>query len=485
MNRAFPLSLAALCLLAGAGCVNRGAQAQAARTNALISDPAIPVTVMTVNPTVVDEVLEVSGSMAANEDTAIASLAGGKLVQVTISEGDSVAAGQVVALLDTEDSRKRVAQARASLDAARSQVTLARNEAAAAPLRSSSAVRAAEARVRQSREVVAKLKSGARTQERNQAAIQVERADSDLKTAKAAVDRARRLYNEGAIAKADLEQIENRYDNAMAAYKAALEGQSLANNAVREEDIRIAQNDLAAAEEVLRIERTQKSLDANFRERVSSALAGVRSAEQQLALAEKAVRDGVVRSPISGRISSRPLQSGTIIAPGTPVARVVATSDLAFEPELTEAQVARIQPGMEVNVTVAALDGAQLTGRVETINPVASSVGRLFKVRVLIQETEGRLKPGMFGKGFLVVGRRENVYRVPDRAVLRDGMRAWVLVNDGGKSVRRTLSVVRSSGNEVIATGLKPADQVIVRGQQGLLEGAVLKTEASQPGDAP
>jgi RND family efflux transporter MFP subunit len=167
------------------------------------------------------------------------------------------------------------------------------------------------------------------------------------------------------------------------------------------------------------------------------------------------------------------------------VARVVATSDLAFEPELTEAQVARIQPGMEVNVTVAALDGAQLTGRVESINPVASSVGRLFKVRVLIQETEGRLKPGMFGKGFLVVGRRENVYRVPDRAVLRDGMRAWVLVNDGGKSVRRTLSVVRSSGNEVIATGLKPADQVIVRGQQGLLEGAVLKTEASQPGDAP
>lgn len=471
-------------LLAASGCVNRAAQEQNKKTQEVLGAPEMPVEVVSARPSTVPEIIEVTGQIAVEDDAVIGAQVQGRLTATYVQDGDIVQAGQIIADQERMDDEARLRAAKAQVDSARAQLQQALREAAAAPARSAASVRAAEARARQAQETVGKLRAGLREQERRQASIAVERAQSDLNTAKTALDRARRLFNEGALAKADVEAAENRHDNALAAYKSALEGKSLADAGPREEDIRIAMQELSAAQEAVRIERTQKGLDANFEERVNGARAQVRAAEEQVKLVMKALYNASIRAPFRGRISGRPAQPGTVLGPGSPVARIVSTDRLYFEPQVTERQVTKLKPGTGVSLSLDALDGAKFSGVVEGVNPLASNVARLYTVRVRISESDPAIKPGMFAKGEILAGQRDGVYVLPDEAVFRDGDKAWVMVVEQGKAQRRSIQIQRAAGNRYEATGLRPGDQVIVKGQAGLLAETPVKIEKPETGAA-
>lgn len=477
IRRLWILPLAAMAL---SGCVDRGAQAQASQTKQIVTDARLKVSLATAIPKTIPDELVITGQMAAGDDVAVGSASMGRLISVYVKDGDAIAAGQTIAVVDQKAAQSALSQARSQVDAARAQLSQARKDAAAAPIRSSSAIRAAEARVRQAEETVSKLKKGARDQERAQAQASVDRADSDLKTAKAAMERARNLFREGAIAKSDLEQAENRYENALAGYRSALEAKSLVNDAIRPEDIRIAEQELAAAREQLRVERTNKTLDSTFEDRVDQARANLRSAEESVRLAQKAVADTYVKAPVSGRISGRPLEAGAVVAPGVAVARIIGGDGLYYEPELTEGQAAKVRPGMNVDVTVDALQGLKLTGTVASISPQATGVARLFRARVIVREAAGQLKAGMFARGRILLGEVDNVFVFPDAAVTRDGDDTSVWLAVGGKAVRKKVQLVGSERGMSKVKGLRAGDEVIVRGLSGLREGAELSVEAGE-----
>src|SRR6185436_5794422 len=107
--------------------------------------------------------------------------------------------------------------------AARSTLQQAQSDARVGPTKSDSNVRAAQARLSQAKARYEKAKNGSRSEERTQAEWGVKKAKSDMDTAKAALDRANRLYAEGAIAKVDVENADNKYQNALAAYEGALQ----------------------------------------------------------------------------------------------------------------------------------------------------------------------------------------------------------------------------------------------------------------------
>ena len=476
------LGFAALLLpaLVLSGCVNRDAQAQAVKNKEMNEDPKIPVTLQTVMGQTVNDEIEVTGQMSADDDTAVSATSAGRLVSVTVRDGDTVSTGQVIAMIESADARTRVSQAMAQVDAARAQLQQTINDSKAGPARTSASVRAAEARVKQAENNVKKLKSGARDQDRNQAKLQVQKAQADLNLAKSNVERARRLFKEGAIAGADLEVAENRYELAMTGYRSALESQNLIENSVRPEDLAIAQQELAAAQEQLRAERATKTLDNNFQQRVDAARASLRSAQEQVNIVQKALADTVVRSPFSGRVSGKPLQAGTVVAPGLTIARIVSTNGLYFEPEVTESQISSIAPGTQVEVTVKALGGAILTGYVTSINPVASKVARLYTLRVAVNETLGRLKPGMFATGKLVVGKQEGVFLVPEPAVIVDGDDATVFIAVNGKAKKVAVKVKGRRGTNLMLTGLRSGDQVIVGGSSKVFNDSLIVEEEQE-----
>jgi RND family efflux transporter MFP subunit len=474
--KSFPLSIAAFALFA-LGCVDREAQVQAKQTENLIKDPTIAVTVMDIAPTSVEDTLDITGTIETSDDVSVTAIVGGPLIAVYVKDGDQVRAGQAIAKQDASDYQARVTGARAQANAARSALDQARADAEIGPVRSTAAVKAAEARLSQAQSRLQRLINGARPEERAQAEAQVNKAKSDLDTAKLALDRAKRLFTEGAIPKAALEQAENAYASALAAYDSALQNLRLVQNASREEDISAARQDVAAAQQQLAIDQANKRLDVLYEHRVESAQANLQSAQQNLRLAEIALDNTTLRAPFSGRLSGKPLQAGTYVSPGVEVARIVGTGGAYFEAEIPESQIALVQPGMSVEVSVDALSGAKAAGTLIAINPQATGAGRLFFGRVRLDSVPAGLRAGMFARGVAVLGRRDGVFLVPSEAVLKDGDKSYVFIAVGEKAQRRdvTIGVTRNGSTEVI--GIGEGDQIIVKGQGTLTDGSTIKLQ--------
>ncbi|MBX3111846.1 MAG: efflux RND transporter periplasmic adaptor subunit [Fimbriimonadaceae bacterium] len=475
-------ALPVLCaLIALGGCVDRAAQKQAKETAKIVTDPTTFVSVEPAKQEDVPEYLSLTGQITTSEDVTVGAKNAGRIVAVYVKDGDQVSAGQAIAVQETADARARLSQAQAGVNSARANLEQAKIDRATAPTRTSAAVRASQSRVAQARQQLAKLLNGAREEDRRTAEIAVDRAKSDLELADKNLARQRNLYKEGAVALTDVETAENKQANAMAAYKSALEQLRLARDASRPEDVAAARESLRQAEEQLKSDQATKQSDPVYEQRVQAAQANYQSALDALTLARQALADMTLHAPVSGRISGRPLQPGTYAGPGTAVAHVVGSGGAYFDAQVPEVDVSKIKPGQQVDVTVTAAGSAVFAGTVRSLDPLASSVGRVFSARIELADPANSLKPGMYASGRLLLGIDAGAVTVPTAAVLTDGPDAHVFVLDGDKAKRVDVKLVRNIEARSVVTGLKAGDQVIVRGQSTLVDGAPVKVGTEAP----
>lgn len=460
-----------------AGCADRAGQAQAKRTEELLKDPEIPVKVVTLEPTTWINSLDVTGSIVAGEDSQVGAKLGGRLVSVMIKDGDSVGAGQVIAVQESSELRRRKRQAEAQVRAAEAQLRQALRDAQVGPERSTAGVRAARARLAQSEATLLKLRNGARSEERAQVDAQLRAAKSNLATAKNDLDRGEVLFKEGAIAQKDLDRYRNVYAGALAQYESALESQRIMQSGSRDEDIRQAQAAVNAAKESLQDELAKQRLDAQYDERVTQARAALDSAREAVALADEALGDTAIRAPFSGRVSGKPIQAGTFLAPGMAVARIISGEGLYFEGDIPESAISAVRPGMPVSITVDALKDTTFSGQILAVDPRAQSLGRLYKVRIGVTAGSAQLKNGMYARGTIELGRQDNVITVPNEAIRTDADGTYVYAVVNGKSQRSPVKRVGENKGKTAVDGLGAGMQVIVQGQALVTPGTPVKVE--------
>lgn len=92
---------------------------------------------------------------------------------------------------------------------------------------------------------------------------------------------------------------------------------------------------------------------------------------------DKAERDlgfAVLRAPYDGVVGNLSVQSGDLVSAGTRLAALVPTTALYIDANFKETQLARLAPGEKVIIKVDALEGAPITGTVESIAPASGSV---------------------------------------------------------------------------------------------------------------
>lgn len=477
MHKSIPLALACLAIAPLMGCVDREAQSQAQRTQALIEDETVPVWVEPVRSESLVEELEVTGETVTTEDTIVAAIVPGRLVSVLVSDGELVSAGQVIAQQETLDAQMRVNQARAGVDAARAALNQARTDAQVSPQRTAAGVQASEAQLAQARAGLAKARAGARQEERRQAEAALAASRAGMETARSNLNRMRALYQEGAVAKSVVEQSESAFAGALAQYESALETVQITRNAARPEEIEQLEQAVRAAEEGVRSARAVQAMDVVLEDRVAAARAQLAASEETLAMAQKAMRDATIRAPFAGRIAGRPMQVGSFAGPGTPVARLLGAQGMYFEAEVPESHISRIQVGSEVEVTVSALGDRSFAGRVLAVNPQAMAVARLFRVRISILGPSEGLKAGMFARGLIALGVREGAAVVPTSAILRIGESSYVFIQEGDKAKRVPVQTGMESNGDIEVLDLQPGTPVIVRGQNLVVDGSTIRVE--------
>ncbi|MGE0000792.1 MAG: efflux RND transporter periplasmic adaptor subunit [Fimbriimonadaceae bacterium] len=457
------------------GCVNRAQQAQAKRTEELAMDPTVMVTVAESTAGMVDERLEVTGSIQAQQESTVGATSSGKLVAVYVRDGQSVGAGAAIAQVDNTDASARLRQAQAQESQARAALNQAMTDSKAGPKRSTAALQAAQARLAQAQARLALAKKGARQEERTQAEWGVKRSKSDLDVAESNLARTRKLVEEGVLAGVELERAQNAFDNAQAAYNAALQTLSQVENAVRPEELESAQEEVKAAEASVQLERANQSADTTLADRVDQARASLRSASEAVVLARKAVADTTVRSPFGGKISGRPLQVGTVVAPGTVICKVIGTGELYFEGKVPSTSIDRVNVAAAVDVFIGRDGDARYKGTVVSIDPAASGVGRVFNLRVALGSGSGLLKVGMFAKGSILLAARDGVTLVPSSALVRDGDKSYVFIVDGGAAKRIEVTPGLTKEGKTEVKGISRGIEVVMTGQQFLVDGSKVR----------
>lgn len=223
-------------------------------------------------------------------------------------------------------------------------------------------------------------------------------------------------------------------------YRASLE-QTRAQTARARTDIQMATTRLQNLQRQLKRQQQlankgliQQELLDNLRSEQLLAQLAQQSAEQQLAqslAAEKQAADLLakteLRSPISGVIVAVDVKAGETVIPGSAqmmgsdLMTIADTSALLAELRLDEADVHSVFTGQSVKVFAAAAPDNALSGKVQSISSSARQLGQsqalAFKVKVLLENAEGALYPGMSCRAELQTAALSQVWSVPVSAL--------------------------------------------------------------------
>ena len=243
---------------------------------------------------------------------------------------------------------------------------------------------------------------------------------------------------------------------------------------------------LALAEVTLGRLQALVATDNAPRAEVDQAQAERDLAAAQVARAREAVRRTRIVAPFAGVMGRRDFAVGATVDPSRTLTRLDRLDLLVVDVSVSEDDAARVVAGQAATVNVEAV-GTELAGRVSYVSPRARAGSRTVDVRVEVDDTERRLRPGLSASVRIEVGRLAEAVVVPAYAVIQGatGASAWV-VGEGDKAEPRSLVLGGRAPDAVqVESGLAVGDRLILEGFTRLRPGAPVSEAAPSPGASP
>jgi membrane fusion protein, multidrug efflux system len=243
-----------------------------------------------------------------------------------------------------------------------------------------------------------------------------------------------------------------------------------------------AQAQQAAAQARLAAEQFERQRRLWEDERVGSEMAylnakyGAETARAASRVLEERLHRTVVRAPVAGVLEERHVEVGTLVSPGTPIARIVDARTVKVTGGVPERFAGEVRRGSEAVIEVDALGRTELRGTVSFSGSAVNTASRTLPIEIVVPNASGTLKPGMVATVRLARGQVGEAILIPQEAVLREegGFVVYVIGEREGAPVaeRREVVLGASQGNRVvIATGLTAGERLIVVGHQKVAPG--------------
>jgi multidrug efflux pump subunit AcrA (membrane-fusion protein) len=369
----------------------------------------IPVEIVSVHQGPIERRLHMTGSIVAEATVDVFSKVPGILEKLEVEQGDRVTANQAVAMVEREEKEAELQEDRAALDVLRARW--------------------------------AQMETGARPEEIAQAEQLVRQAKASWQTSVDDYQRLKNLKERGFISQQHLDEAMLKVTLSEAEYQSASEKLTLLRKGARQEDR-------------------------------DALLAQIRQAEATVRLAEMHLANTTIRVPLGGIISKRYVDRGALVGTSTPILRIVAMDRVKVVIQVVERELARLRSKATADINVDAYGDEVFTGKVTAISPTVDPESRTADVEVQVDNTDHRLKPGMFARVDLTVERRDKALLVPKDSLLRESGPPRVFVLDGGKASLReiTLGLEGEEYVEVVG-GLQEGEEVILAGQYELNNG--------------
>ena len=251
------------------------------------------------------------------------------------------------------------------------------------------------------------------------------KAQADFELARVSYERQQRLFDRGVGAKKD--------------------------SLTAEADLKVAQASLEAAEKKLHV--------LGFSEQEVETISESHQINPIITL----------YSPISGKIIQNNAVLGGMIDQATEILVVMDPSVLWIDAEIYEKDIAKIRLGMTVELSVPAYPGETFSGKVNYIGDVLKEDTRTITVRAEVENSDYKLKPGMFASIRIALNHHSRVLVVPQDSVLEDKGDKIVFIKRGEQFFLQVVHTgARENGYIEILQGLAEGDEVAVTGSYQL-----------------
>ncbi|HVG20064.1 MAG TPA: efflux RND transporter periplasmic adaptor subunit [Blastocatellia bacterium] len=376
--------LIALLSLASAGC--KSGYPVAAKNNAGEPKEARPVKIAYVTQIPMESAVTVTGTLAAQDQTTVSAKVPGRVQTITVDLGSVVRKGQALAQLEPQDYQLRLQQAEAALAQARARVGLSPEG------------------------------KDERVNPENTGTVRQARALLDQ--SKQNRERSAALFNQGVIARAQLDAAEAEYKVALSRYQDAIE------------EIRNRQ-----------------------------ALVVQRRSEFEIA--KQQLLDLTVYAPYDGVVQEKRASVGEYLAAGAPIVNIVRMDPLRLRAEVPEREASKVHAGQQVRVTIEG-DPNAYTGHIARLSPTITAQNRILVVEAEVRNN-GALRPGSFARADIVADDKGVSPAVPVSAVVSFAGIDKVITIQDGKAVEKPVTLGRRAGDWTeILSGINVGDAIVV-----------------------
>ncbi|MGR3659690.1 MAG: efflux RND transporter periplasmic adaptor subunit [Paracoccaceae bacterium] len=203
---------------------------------------------------------------------------------------------------------------------------------------------------------------------------------------------------------------------------------------------------------------------------VQSAMAGVLSAQAGIAAANKEIERLTITATFSGHLETDSSETGSLLQPGGLCATVIQLDPIKLVGYVAEVDVDRIENGALAGGRLTS--GRELRGKVTFISRSADEATRTFRVEVQVPNTDLTIRDGQTVE-IVIASEGQSAHLLPQSSLTLD--------NDGNLGVRTVgedkivvfseVSVVRDSVDGIWVTGLPETVDVIVVGQEYVIQG--------------
>jgi HlyD family secretion protein len=350
-------------------------------------------------PNLPASIIAVSGRIEG-DDSAVAPKTSGKILEVTVREGDTVNAGQVIARLDDaqvrarEDSaRAALANAQAKVQGAHDQIAVLQEQLRENQLQTGQSTMDAEGRVRQ-------------------AEADLTAAQADLVQQQAALRLAE--FNRDAYARLAKTGAASQQQGLQAEVQADQQAAVVAGSQRKVESARGALTTAQANLDTPKVRSAQTSGTEAQIAQQQSTIAGAKAetaqAQAELAEAEADRADLTVLAPFSGTVLTRAAEPGEVVQAGTAIVTLLDLSKVYLRGFVPEGEIGKVKVGQPAHVFLDSNSNQALDGYVLRIDPQATftpentyfrddRVKQVVGVKVQLTQGIGYAKPGMPADG--------------------------------------------------------------------------------------
>lgn len=442
----------------------------------------------------------------------------GRILSLSVREGDAVSKGQTLVTLDPADLQQRVVEREAAVAEARSRLAQAQIGAGpvAATVRGNiqqarAALASAQAELRQLQQnynaQVASADAAVTEQEgRVEAAkAQVRNATAGIEREKASLINLETRYNrlnsllekgyvagqqvddartaadvqrkQVTVAEAQLSSAESAVDSANASLKAVKnQAQIVRRSGIA--DIQTGQARVRQAQADVDVASANRANTPAYEENLRALQSNVAAAEAQLRQSRTLLAESDLRATVDGVVTARNADPGALASPGSPVLVVQTIDWLYIVTAVPLEDSGKIQVGQTANVTVDALPNQTFPAKVTNINPAANVQSRQVQIRLRMENPNRALKPGMYGKIAFLTGRLQAPVMVPRGAVTTAQGKSTVAVVDAeNKASVREVKIGASDDERIqILDGVKVGEKVVSFTYMPVRDGQTVRT---------